>query len=456
MQIKDRVSVKKELDAIAACILPSEHAVLLRWTGESKDYESIKELVVKVAQDERAVARQSAPLNAADVLAPIGQNWDQNQNGGNPDNGEGNGWVNRVFDRNKGWKPKGQGKNPWNSWNQIPAAGYQWNGKGLWNGNYNGKGAGKGGEVWQNPKGNVKGGGEVWQNPKGNVKGGKYGKGGKAGKPKNYACNACGVWGHNWGNCPNDTAYQTYLNWWLEKNKKPQAKMAEEQEEEQQGTPEPEVRTASLRTLDGKGQGTPPGGQESGCYGFPDPWNQWYGPGWAGTIREDLEYREERQGNENRDGTVANVEEVEEGTPNRDPNTPVEILVDTGASDHLLPAPYFYGNWEPCPERKFFTANGGEMRTRHKQQVSMFAQADNNRMTKMSVTGLRLPGLEGPILSAGVLTDDNIDVHLSNKGSWLQLPGSNKRLPLVKRKGTYYLRVVPDEPDIEQGRNKEK
>ena len=155
--------------------------------------------------------------------------------------------------------------------------------------------------------------------------------------------------------------------------------MAEEQAEEQQGTPEPEVTTASLRTLDGKGQGTPPGGQESGFYGYQAPW---YGAGYAGKIREDLDYKEETRGSEKRDGTVANVEEVEEYTPDRDPNTPVEILVDTGASDHLLPAPYFYGKWEPCPERKNFTANGGEMRTRHTQQVSMFAQADNNKMTK--------------------------------------------------------------------------
>ena len=55
------------------------------------------------------------------------------------------------------------------------------------------------------------------------------------------------------------------------------------------------------------------------------------------------------------------------------------------------------------------------MSARHRQHVSMFAQADNNRVAKLSVTGLRMPGLEGPVLSGGVLTDDNVDVHLSKK-----------------------------------------
>ena len=87
-----------------------------------------------------------------------------------------------------------------------------------------------------------------------------------------------------------------------------------------------------------------------------------------------------------------------------------------------MPAPCFYGNWESCTERRFFTANGGKMSARHRQNISIFAQADMNRVAKLSVTGLRMPGLEGPILSAGVLTDDNVDIHLSKNGSWLKLP----------------------------------
>ena len=96
------------------------------------------------------------------------------------------------------------------------------------------------------------------------------------------------------------------------------------------------------------------------------------------------------------------------------------------------------------------------MSAKHKQNVSIFAQADKNRIAKLSVTGLRMPGLEGPILSAGVLTDDNVDVHLSKNGSWLKLPGSGKKLPLIKRKGTYYLRVIPDEEKNENTKGQGK
>ena len=36
----------------------------------------------------------------------------------------------------------------------------------------------------------------------------------------------------------------------------------------------------------------------------------------------------------------------------------------------------------------------------------------------------------------------------------MKLPGSNKKLPLVKRKCTYYLRVFPDEEKITNKKGK--
>ena len=95
-------------------IIPTEQATLLRWAGGANDYESIKGLVEKVAQDERAAARQTTPLNAADVLAPIGQNWTlepgghQQARGGLWDQNDWNEWRG-YGDEADGWINKAKG-----------------------------------------------------------------------------------------------------------------------------------------------------------------------------------------------------------------------------------------------------------------------------------------------------------------------------------------------------------
>ena len=83
---------------------------------------------------------------------------------------------------------------------------------------------------------------------------------------------------------------------------------------------------------------TPPSGQISG---YVDPWSGYLDP-WNGDIRslrEDLDYQGEIQRNVNADGAILNIEGVEEERPQRTPNDPVDLLIDTGASDHLMPAP---------------------------------------------------------------------------------------------------------------------
>ena len=82
--MEEKVFLSDGLDNIAKMLVPPNEYSMMRWIGGTeRNYENIKRLVEKVAQDERSTTRQTEPLGPADVLAAVGQNWTTGPGGTN-------------------------------------------------------------------------------------------------------------------------------------------------------------------------------------------------------------------------------------------------------------------------------------------------------------------------------------------------------------------------------------